>query len=124
MSYYLKPRMKPSNLLLAGLLMVSGCSNLQPHAPSIPIQPQTETISSPQYVYVLGEVSVPGKYPWTNGMTLQDAINSAGLTDFTRKFQVTQNGFSTTYRLSPGRTLTKNPLIYPGDRIYSVRVEF
>jgi protein involved in polysaccharide export with SLBB domain len=104
--------------------MVSGCSNLQPHAPSVPIQSQTQTITSPQYIYVLGEVSAPGKYPWTNGMTLQDAVNSAGLTDFTRKFSVTHNGVTKTYRLGSERTLTKNPFVYPGDRIYSHRVEF
>jgi protein involved in polysaccharide export with SLBB domain len=30
------------------------------------------------YIYVLGGVRAPGRYGWTNGMTVLDGINAAG----------------------------------------------
>jgi len=73
-----------------------------------------------------GEVHNGGKIAWTNGMTLQDAINAAGgFTDFApRKLHVIHDGLTTVYKLGPGRTLPNNPSVQPGDKIYSPRQIF
>jgi len=107
-----------------GLIVATGCSDL-PHHSKITSAPQVNSPDVPS-VYVDGEVIVPGRYAWTNGMTLQDAVSAAGgFTDFApRRLRVNHNGVSTLYRLGPGRTFTNNPPVQAGDSIHSPRSIF
>jgi len=119
--------MKTSTLLLVGLVAAAGCSTSKPQAHQASLYPQSQPDGSqPPYIYVDGEVKFPGEYHWTNGMTLQDAVKLAGgFTDFApRTLRVTHNGSLTAYRLGPGRSITNNPPVYPGDQIYSPRHTF
>jgi len=104
-------------LLTTGLAFAIGCSS--------PTPPEIETSKEP-FIYVRGEVRNGGKIAWTNGMTLQAAINAAGgFTDFARgKLEVIHGSVRTVYRLGPGRTFTNNPPVQPGDWIFSPWQDF
>ena len=85
-----------------------------------------ERLSSPAKaaatIRLSGEFRKPGEYPWTNGMTLKDAIGAAGgFSEFaTRKLSLWHSdGTAEHYRLGPSRTLTNNPALRPGDAIKS-----
>ena len=116
--------MRSLTLLTIGLTIATGCSEL-PRNPRVTSAQQVYSPDVPS-IYVGGEVIVPGKYAWTNGMTLQDAVSAAGgFTDFAhRRLRVTHNGVTTVYRLGPSRTFTTNPPVQVGDAIYSPRTIF
>jgi protein involved in polysaccharide export with SLBB domain len=123
MSLNLKSRMRISNLLFAGLILVAGCSHqnlgvqTQAYQPKVQFDP-----SQPHYIYVSGYVRNAGKYVWTNGMTLGSAINSAGgFTEFASRRRLRINhadGLAVEYRVGPGRSQSTNDLVYPDDRIF------
>jgi len=104
-----------------GLALATGCSS--PPSEARITSPPPVLSPNALCIYVHGEVVVPGKFAWTNGMTLQDAIHVAGgFTDFApRKLRVVHNDQSTVYRLGPGWTFTNNPPVQAGDHIYSPR---
>jgi hypothetical protein len=82
---------------------------------------------APPFVFVGGEFRNPGRYTWTNGMTLKEGMDAAGgLTDFaTRPLRLTHwDGSVAQFRLGVGRILTNNPPLKPGDSIMSPRVPF
>jgi protein involved in polysaccharide export with SLBB domain len=75
-------------------------------------------------VYVDGEVRNPGRYPWTNGMRLKDAIEVAGgFTEFAnhRIKMIHEDGAIETYKLWGDWVATNNPVLKPGDRIHNPR---
>jgi len=119
--------MKTSNLLFAGLIAAAGCSNPAPKTQRVASAQTQLNPSQPPYIYVDGEVRSPGQYAWTNGMTLQDAIDSArGFTDFARRgLRVRHSdGSLTVYKLNTKMHLTNNPPVLPGDQIFSPRSFF
>jgi protein involved in polysaccharide export with SLBB domain len=74
-----------------------------------------------------GEFRKPGRYAWTHGMTLKDAIDAAGgFTDFARRRLRIRHwdGSEEGYRLGAGRILTNNPTLKPGDYVISPWVEW
>jgi protein involved in polysaccharide export with SLBB domain len=79
---------------------------------------------SPGFVYVDGEFRNPGRYPWTNGMTVEDAIEVAGgFTEFanhTIKI-IRVDGRTEQYRLRGDWASTNNPVLQAGDRIHNPR---
>jgi protein involved in polysaccharide export with SLBB domain len=117
--------MKISILLLLVVIVATGCSSPKPQVQTAPARPQAQIApSQPPYIYVDGEVRVRGQFAWTNGMTLQNAIDDAhGFTDFApRKFRVRHSdGSLDIYKLDSKMHLTNNPPVLPGDQIYSPR---
>jgi protein involved in polysaccharide export with SLBB domain len=125
--------MKALILLFIGLAIVAGCSSSRVPAKSPPFLDLT---SPPEpFIYVDGEFRFPGRHDWTNGMTLHDAINSAGgFTEFSnhkirvfhrdgsQNFYRVDHGFS--YRTEHGYRLTNNPPVQVGDRIVIPRSNF
>jgi polysaccharide export outer membrane protein len=82
---------------------------------------------APSFVFTEGEFKNPGRYPWTNGMTLKDGIDAAnGFTDYARRSLRIRHwdGSEERYRLGAGRTLTNNPALKPGDYVISPRAEW
>jgi protein involved in polysaccharide export with SLBB domain len=117
--------MKITTISVVGLILAAGCSSPKQQTQSAPSHPQAQIDpSQPPYIYVSGEVRVGGKFAWTNGMTLQDAITSAhGFSDFAdRRLRVNHsNGSANIYRLDSKMHLTNNPPVSPGDMIFSPR---
>ena len=77
---------------------------------------------APPFIFTKGEFKGPGRYPWTNGMSLKEGVDAAGgFTDSaTRRLQLKHwDGSQEFYRLGPGRTLTNNPALKAGDSIIS-----
>lgn len=113
--------MRHQILFAIGLAVATGCSDLPRHS-KVTSAPQVDSPDTPS-IYVDGQVIVPGRFAWTNGMTLQDAVNAAGgFTDFApRRLQVTHGGVKTVYKLGPGRTFPNTPPVQAGDIIYSPR---
>jgi protein involved in polysaccharide export with SLBB domain len=74
-----------------------------------------------RFFYMSGEVRNPTRYPWSDGMTLLNAISTAsGFTDYAnrRKVELSRGKERSVYdcedlRRNPG----KDPLIRPGDTI-------
>lgn len=84
-------------------------------------------IATGSCVYLEGEFRNPGRYPWTNGMTLKDAIEVAGgFTEFAnhRIKIIRADGITQTYRLLGDWAATNNPVLKQGDRIYNPRTIF
>src|SRR4051812_25028888 len=85
---------------------MAGYSQLPP--PQMPASPQVQPAprgEPPAFVYVSGEFTNPGRYSWTNGMTLKDAIEAAGgFTDFAvRRITLRHwNDSVERFRLKPG----------------------
>jgi protein involved in polysaccharide export with SLBB domain len=80
-----------------------------------------------RFVYVDGEFRKQGRYSWTNGMTLKDAIEAAGgFTDFAnrRVRLVHTDGTVERYRLRGDWTVTNNPVLKPGDKVHNPRETF
>jgi protein involved in polysaccharide export with SLBB domain len=69
---------------------------------------------APQGVVIGGEVRVPGRYPWTAGMTLTQAIGSAGgftALDFGGdRVRMIRDGKATVFRL---KAIRKDPKLDP-----------
>ena|SRR5438132_14314534 len=86
-----------------------------------PISPRGE---AEPFVYTEGEFKTHGRLPWTNGMRLKDAIDSAGgFTDFARRGVVLRHcdGTGEYYRFGPRRSLKNNPALKPGDTVATAR---
>jgi protein involved in polysaccharide export with SLBB domain len=117
--------MKTPHILLLGVMVIAGCSSPKPQVQSVPSHPQAQLdLSQPPYIYVDGEVRVRGQFAWTNGMTLQDTIDTAhGFSDFAgRGLRVRHSdGSLDIYKLDSKMHLTNNPAVLPGDMIYSPR---
>ena len=66
------------------IVITAGCATQRAHVNSAPVSTGDEA-SEPNVftgvlgsVYVLGGVYKPGRYDWTNGMTVLDPIQAAG----------------------------------------------
>jgi len=77
------------------------------------------------FVYVDGEFRNPGRYQWTNGMRLKDAIDAAGgFTEFARhriKLIHSDGTSARSFRLVGDWVRTNNPALHDGDRIHNLR---
>jgi protein involved in polysaccharide export with SLBB domain len=108
---------KNLTILILGLVITTGCSTS--HYP--PKQRAQSTPAEPQYFYIQREVRTPGRFNWKDGMTLQDAIETAGgFTDFARgTTRITHHdGSIERVKMGPQQKLTRNPTLLPEDRIY------
>jgi polysaccharide export outer membrane protein len=104
--------MKIPTGLLAVMWLLWGCAGPGPKADAQP------------FIYVHGEFKNPGQYPWTNGMTLRDAISAAGgFTDFAyeRIRLVHPDGSSQFFKWSATHPLTNNAILRPGDSVINPR---
>jgi hypothetical protein len=76
-------------------------------------------------IYISREVKKSGVYTWASGMTLTDAINSAGgLTDFARRsrIRVFRKDHSVVEDYNYDEILKhkiQDPLLMPGDRVFA-----
>jgi protein involved in polysaccharide export with SLBB domain len=72
-----------------------------------------------QFVYVYGEFRKPGRYSWTNGMRLKDAIDLAcGFSDFAGRLTLIQaGGARQRIKLPFNKIPLDNPELKPGDVI-------
>ena len=129
-----------SNVLLAIslLCLVPGCTETKrdnspmvrysefPPPAGLPT-PQVQPVprgEPPPFIFVGGEFKNPGRYAWTNGMTLKDGIEAAGgfAVFAPRKLSLQHWDDSVEhFRLGPGRALTNNPLLRAGDSVRSPR---
>lgn len=79
---------------------------------------------STECVYVDGGFRKPGRYPWTNGMRLKDAIEAAGgfteIANHTIQI-IREDGTIGKYRLWGDWARTNNPVLKAGDRIHNPR---
>jgi protein involved in polysaccharide export with SLBB domain len=95
--------------------------------PPVPVvsQVQFERLGPPPLsIYLGGQFNKPGRYPWTNGMTLNDAILTAGgFTDFAgRKIMLKHwDGTWLYLKWHPPITNNPNPALEPGDDVFSQR---
>jgi protein involved in polysaccharide export with SLBB domain len=117
--------MKIATFSVVGLILAAGCSSPEPQTQSAPSHSQAQIdLSQPKFVYVAGEVRIPGKVAWTNGMTLEDTLKAAGgFTDFARhRLRVNHpDGSVNIYNFDSKMHLTNNPPVLPGDLIYNPR---
>ena len=80
--------------------------------------------SETHFVYVDGEFRNPGRYLWTNGMRLNDAIEAAGgFNEFAipRVKLIHLDGTSVRFRLRGDWMRTNNPALRPDDKIHNLR---
>ena len=75
-----------------------------------------------RFVYVAGEVKLPGRIAWTSGLTLASAVNLAGgFTDFASRSHVTlrrANGTNAQFSVLHLVTgSTNNPTLLSGDLV-------
>jgi protein involved in polysaccharide export with SLBB domain len=80
--------------------------------------------SETSFVFVSGDFRKPGRYSWTNEMTLKDAIDGAGgFTQFAnRRIWLRHlDGTVERYRLRGDWFLTNNPALKPGDKVINPR---
>ncbi len=92
------------------------------------IQVTTNTVNTNRIIFVEGEVSRPGRFVWTNGLAITNAIALAGgFTDFADRSRLEirrSDGGIERYNFSRIiRGLTNNPVLRPYDQIY-VRKRF
>jgi len=109
-------------LVLSGGLL--GCSHsTRQSTPNVVFQES----NPPPFIALAGEFKHPGQIPWTNGMTLKDAIIIGELTDFARhQIEIRhEDGTRVRYKWSPQQSLpTNNPVLKPGDTVVSPEVFF
>jgi hypothetical protein len=77
-----------------------------------------------RYIVVFGQFNNPGRYAWTNGMRLKDAIEVAGgFTDFAppKVWLRHSDGSEDEYRRIFGQPFTNNPVLKPGDKVICQR---
>ena len=126
--------MKASLLLLLAAYLVSGCTSSgharfsdSPNLSSEPSQQQSEAQPQgppPPFIYVGGEFHNPGRYGWTNGMTLRDSFSAAGgFTEFAWEYIHLQHWDGTVekFRWSSKLSLTNNPALRAGDKVINPR---
>ena len=113
-----------NNLIKAAVFLLPACALLGCSSK----KPATLTRlrgEAPETIFVSGEFHAPGKYPWTNGMTLRDAIDAAGgFNEYARRKFYLKHWDDTqqTFWLSLDRTITNNPALEPGDQLQSPKV--
>jgi hypothetical protein len=81
----------------------------------------------PAFVGVGGHFVNPGRYPWTNGMTLKYGIAAAGGFDefASRRIRIFHwDGTEERYHLGKGLSLSNNPVLKPGDSVVNPTVEW
>ena len=89
-----------------------------------PIAAATAVNEAPQWIQVFGFFQKPGRYAWTNGMTLKDGIDAAGgATEYgsSRVWILHSDKSEDRYRLRYQWWPTNNPTLRPGDIIGNVR---
>ncbi len=103
-----------------GLMASCSHSKNAASAPAPVSSVSTNPAAGPPFIYVYGEFVSPGRYPWTNGMTLKDSFAVAGgFTDFARH-RVTlmhADGSHEYFRWSTKQPLERDPILLPGDKI-------
>ena len=110
---------KSLRLVAIGVIAITvGCSQVKSRPiPSSAPQPGP----APLFVWVSGEVRVPGRFPWTNGLTAAGAIQLAGgfVTNFAlRSIEIRQwDGSGESYRLSSDLRFKHDVVLRPGDSV-------
>ena len=131
--------MKTIALLLITTSLLPGCTPSRqrggqfselPTAPSVQVQPPTNSSKQPDQPVPLGcvrvyyEVLRPGDYPYRDGMNVEDLVNTAGgLTDFASGIRVVRGGtnFVKAYYGSLRRTKESKYMettLEPGDQVW------
>jgi len=87
-------------------------------------EPGEKAVSS-QFVFIDGEVLLPHRFPWTNGISLSDIITLAGgFTDFADRERIELVSGSRTQVCSYAaalKTQTNNIMLSRGDKVYVPR---
>jgi hypothetical protein len=127
--------MKAALLYLFAMTMVCGCASSDRDAqePKWPIPDPGWTVPKPvsrgeppNLIFLSGQFNNPGRYPWTNGIMLTNAFETAGgFTPFARKRVTLEHwdGSKQTFVWSDSRPLTNNPVLLPGDSVICWRYE-
>lgn len=113
-------QLKTLALLLASVCVLAGCNSKRPTGVT------RMKGEPPEFVFMSGEFQNPGKYPWTNGMSLYDGMTAAGgpTAYAKRRFTITHwDDTKVTYWLTYQKTLTNNPALEPGDSVKLPRPE-
>jgi hypothetical protein len=96
-------------------------------SPSEPVPVQSPSVpkgAAPPWIGIAGDFRNPGRYNWTNGMTLKDGIDATGgLTENgSRRLRIQHWDDSIDhYRLRSGWEFTNNPALRAGDFIATWR---
>ena len=110
---------KSLRLVAIGVIAITvGCSQVKSRPiPSSAPQPGP----APLYVFVGGEFRLPGRFPWTNGLTAAGAIQLAGgfVTNFAlRSIEIRHwDGSGESYRLTSDLRLKHDVVLRPGDQV-------
>ena len=120
--------------LLALGMLLPGCANraqrpVERHVQSpasllpTPFHNTVTIITTNRVIFVGGEVKQPGRFIWTDGVTLTDAIQMAGgFTDFANRSQLELRRSDGSLELrgyaAVVRGLTNNPVLGPNDQLY------
>lgn len=103
------------------LLAIGGCASDTPRLQTVSPRDQP----APPCVFVDGEFKRSGRLPWTNGLTVIDAIQLAGgFTDFvsSRRLEVRHwDGSREQYRLTLDYQFTNSVLLRAGDHMINPR---
>ena len=75
--------------------------------------------------YILGEVGQPGEYPYTNGLTVQNAVAAAGGYTYRANKRVVyiksiESDREIAYDLTPGTVVKPGDTLRIGERIFSL----
>src|SRR5437870_4512493 len=107
-------------VLTGAALLVGGARATDGASPSEKAVPS-------QSILVFGEVLRPGRFSWTNGISLTNIIERAGgFTDFANREKIEVRSGSRTQVCSyavPMKTQTKNVMLSAGDGVYVPRDE-
>src|SRR4051794_16621786 len=113
--------------LLLGCSASKGNRDLASYFPDLPAAPPEPPLAPPAprgaaltFIFTSGEFKNPGRFAWTNGMTLKDGIDAAGgFTDFAWLRITLQHwdGSVERYNVRSNWFLTNNPALRPGDQI-------
>ena len=106
---------KPTNTLASGRKPIIA-----------PPLPASDALPAQPYIFISREVKRPGLYQWSSGITLTDAITSAGgFTEFAgrSKIEVVHKDHSVAGRYDYDRILkhkSADPVLEPGDIIHVI----
>ena len=103
------------------VLAIGGCASDPPKLQNLAPRDQP----APPHIFVGGEFRQPGRFDWTNGLTVIDAIRLAGgFTDFVSSRQLELRHWDGTrerYRLTRDYKFTGSVLLRPGDHLVNPR---